>query len=137
MYHLLDHGYGQTPQNQIIRIPSRSEANVSKFEHLDKNLVAAVECLKCFSCISISFKFLLAVKNIFLMFYGIAQLVKRRLNLDGSISILPSSEFKTPNVTTPGSAKRMRTNSTSSVASVSQASSPSPTGKGKKCGKTE
>ncbi|KAK6644852.1 hypothetical protein RUM43_001125 [Polyplax serrata] len=80
MYHLLDHGYGQTPQNQIIRIPSRTDAN----------------------------------------------LVKRRLNLDGSISILPSSEFKTP---TPSSAKRMRTNSTSSVASVSQAFSPSPTGK--------
>lgn len=83
MYHLLDHGYGQTPQNQIIRIPSRTEAS----------------------------------------------LVKRRLNLDGSISILP--EFKTPNNATPSSAKRIRTNSTSSAASVSQASSPSPTGKGK------
>ncbi|KAL0281082.1 UNVERIFIED_CONTAM: hypothetical protein PYX00_002181 [Menopon gallinae] len=86
MYHLLDHGYGQTPQNQIIRLPSRSDAN----------------------------------------------LVKRRLNLDGSISILPPSEFKTPNSTTPGSAKRMRFNSVASVASVAtQVSSPSPTSKGK------
>lgn len=38
MYHLLDHGYGQTPQNQIIRIPSRTEASVSLILNLERSL---------------------------------------------------------------------------------------------------